>query len=75
VTALADPRLPARPGAAVALSPNPSGLPFAAVDLSEEFRLPDEVAAGLAPGPWYLTVFRMADGRPIQRFLWLKASA
>jgi hypothetical protein len=37
--------------------------------------LPDEVAAGLATGPWYLTVFRTADGRPIQRFLWLKASA
>ena len=31
--------------------------------------------AGLAPGPWYLTVFRTADGHPIQRFLWLKASA
>jgi N-acetylglucosaminyl-diphospho-decaprenol L-rhamnosyltransferase len=75
VTKLAEPRLPARPGAAVALSPNPSGLPFAAADLSEDFRLPDEVAAGLAPGPWYLTVFRTADGRPIQRFLWLKASA
>jgi len=75
VTRLALPSLPARPGAAVALSPNPSGLPFAAADLSEEFRLPDEVAAGLAPGPWYLTVFRTADGRPIQRFLWLKAPA
>jgi len=75
VTRLGDPRLPAQAGAAVAVSPNPSGLPFAAADLSEEFRLPDEVAARLAPGPWYLTVFRTADGRPIRRFLWLKASA
>ena len=74
-TRLADPRLPAQAGAAVALSPNPSGLPFASAELSEEFRLPDEVAAGLAPGPWYLTVFRTADGHPIQRFVWLKASA
>ena len=63
----------AQAGAAVALSPNPSVSP--AADLSEEFQLPDEVAAGLAAGPWYLTVFRTADGRPIQRFLWLKASA
>lgn len=74
-TTLGDPRLPAQAGAAVALSPNPSGLPFAAADLSEEFRLPEEVAARLAPGPWYLTVFKTADGRPIQRFVWLKASA
>jgi N-acetylglucosaminyl-diphospho-decaprenol L-rhamnosyltransferase len=73
LTRLALPSLPAHPGAAVALSPNPSGLPFAAADLSEEFRLPDEVAASLAPGPWYLSLFRTADGRPIQRFLWLKA--
>jgi hypothetical protein len=72
---LAEPRLPARFGAAVAISPNPSGIPFAAADLSEEFRMPDEVAAGLAPGPWYLTVFQTAGGRPIQRFLWVKAPA
>jgi N-acetylglucosaminyl-diphospho-decaprenol L-rhamnosyltransferase len=74
VTAIAEPRVAARSGAAVAVSPNPSGVPFAAADLSEEFRMPDEVAAGLAPGPWYLTVFRMADGRPIERLAWVKAA-
>jgi GT2 family glycosyltransferase len=73
VTAIAEPRVAARSGAAVAISPNPSGIPFAAADLSEEFRLPDEVAAGLSPGPWYLTVFRTDDGRPIERFRWVKA--
>jgi N-acetylglucosaminyl-diphospho-decaprenol L-rhamnosyltransferase len=71
--AIAEPRLAPRSGAAVAISPNPSGIPFAAADLSEEFRLPGEVAAGLSPGPWYLTVFRTADGRPIERFRWVKA--
>ena len=71
--AVAEPHLAPRSGAAVAISPNPSGIPFAAADLSEEFRLPGEVAAGLSPGPWYLTVFRRADGRPIERFRWVKA--
>jgi GT2 family glycosyltransferase len=75
VTRLAEPRLPARAGAAVAISPNPSGIPFASADLSEEFRLPAEVSAGLAPGPWYLTVFPMSGGRPIERFLWVKTAA
>jgi GT2 family glycosyltransferase len=73
LTAIAEPRLAARPGAAVAISPNPSGIPFAAAVLSEEFRLPGEIAAGLSPGPWYLTVFQTADGRPIERFRWVKA--
>jgi hypothetical protein len=70
---IAEPRLAPRSGAAVAISPNPSGFPFAAADLSEEFRLPGEVEAGLSPGPWYFTVFRTADGRPIERFHWVKA--
>jgi N-acetylglucosaminyl-diphospho-decaprenol L-rhamnosyltransferase len=71
--AIAEPRLAPRSGAAVAISPNPSGIPFAAADLSEEFRLPGEVAAGLSPGPWYFTVFRTPDGRPVERFRWVKA--
>jgi GT2 family glycosyltransferase len=75
VTQVAEPRLPARSGAAVAISPNASGIPFAAADLSEEFRLPDDIVAGLAPGRWYLTVFDTARGRPIQRFAWDKAPA
>jgi N-acetylglucosaminyl-diphospho-decaprenol L-rhamnosyltransferase len=75
VTRLSEPRVPARSGAAVAISPNPSGIPFAAADLSVDFRLPDEVAIGLPAGPWYFTVFRTADGHPIERFLWRKEAA
>jgi N-acetylglucosaminyl-diphospho-decaprenol L-rhamnosyltransferase len=70
VSRLSEPRLPARAGAAVALSPNPSGVPFAVADLSQEFFLPDEVRSGLAPGLWYLTVFRKEDGRPLERSVW-----
>ncbi len=73
--AVAEPRVAARPGAAVAISPNPSGIPFAAAGLSEEFRLPDEITSGLSSGPWYLTVFRTADGRPVERFRWVKDGA
>ena len=57
------------------MSPIHSGIPFAAADLSSDFRLPDEVAAGLPAGPWYFTVFRTADGRPIERYLWTKEPA
>ncbi len=69
-TTLSEPRVAARPDAALAVSPNPSGFPFACADLSREFRLPDEVEAGLPPGLWHLTVFRKADGRPLERFVW-----
>src|SRR6266511_806664 len=68
-------RVPHLSGAALALSPNPSGLPFAGADLSQEFRLPDEVESGLASGLWYLTIFRKADGRPLERFVWEKQAA
>ncbi len=74
-TRLSELRVPALEDAAVALSPNPSGLPFACADLSREFRLPDEIQAGLPPGFWFLTVFRKADGRPLERFLWEKRAA
>ncbi len=75
VSRLSEPRVSARSGAALALSPNPSGLPFAGADLSQEFRLPDEVESGLASGLWYLTIFRKADGRPLERFVWKKQAA
>lgn len=67
---LTEPLFAARSGAAVALSPNPSGIPFAASDLSREFRLPDEILSAPGPGPWYVTVFRTADGRPLERSVW-----
>jgi N-acetylglucosaminyl-diphospho-decaprenol L-rhamnosyltransferase len=71
---LADPRVPARAGAAVALSPNPSGIPFAAADLEQEFSLPGDVAGGLPSGLWHFTVFRKADGRPLERLVWEKSA-
>jgi GT2 family glycosyltransferase len=69
-----EPRFPAAAGAAVALSPNASGIPFAAADLEEDYRLPDEFAVGLPSGVWHLTVFRRADGRPLDRLLWGKTA-
>ena len=70
---LREPRVAARPGAAVALSPNRSGVPFAAADLAEEFRLPEEIRSRLFSGTWHFTVFRKSDGRPLERFLWEKS--
>ena len=68
-----EPSFEARPGAAVALSPNPSGIPFAAADLDREFRLPAEISMRLAPGRWRFTVFRPEDGRPLEARVWEKA--
>jgi N-acetylglucosaminyl-diphospho-decaprenol L-rhamnosyltransferase len=68
------PRFAARAGAAVALSPNRSGLPFAAADLAEEFRLPQEICDGLSPGTWLFTIFRKVDGRPLERLFWRKGA-
>jgi len=72
---LSEPRAYARPGAGLALSPNPSGFPFACADLSLEFQLPDEVRSSLGLGPWYFTVFGKADGRLLERFVWEKGAA
>ena len=66
------PWLKARPGTAVAISPNPSLLPFAAAFLSEDFALPPEVVPSLPVGPVYVRVFRTADGRPMETFVWEK---
>jgi N-acetylglucosaminyl-diphospho-decaprenol L-rhamnosyltransferase len=68
------PALPARPGAWLALSPNPSCLPFAGTSLSRDFRLPDDVAERLAVGTWYLRVFGGDDGRPLETFAWEKSA-
>jgi N-acetylglucosaminyl-diphospho-decaprenol L-rhamnosyltransferase len=69
---LERPALPARHGAAVAISPNASGIPFAAADLEEDFQLPPEIADSLPPGSWRWTVFRRSDGRPLERLVWEK---
>ena len=69
---LAQPHIPARAGAALAISPNPSVMPFAGAWLDNDFRLPEDLAAGLPPGPMYLRVFDAACGRPLETFVWEK---
>jgi GT2 family glycosyltransferase len=64
------PSRPAQSGAWFALSPNPSGFPFAGTPLSDDFHLPSEIARDLAPGTWYVNVFREADGRPLESLIW-----
>ncbi|MEO8347641.1 MAG: glycosyltransferase, partial [Acidobacteriota bacterium] len=70
---IAEPRLPARDGAWVAVSTNPSLLPFAGAPLDRAFELPPEIAARLPRGPLYLRSFRAADGYPIDTSVWEKA--
>lgn len=69
---LPEPVVPARPGAWLAVSTNPSLIPFAGTPLSTDFRLPEEVLESLSPGPVYLRVFGETDGRPIQTSVWEK---
>lgn len=71
---LEEPALPARAGASLALSTNSSLLPFAGASLAREFRLPEEIVSSLPSGPLYLRVFRSEDGRPLETFIWEKAS-
>jgi len=71
-TILSEPRVPARQAASLAISTNPSLIPFAGASLAEDFRLPEDVLASLNPGPVYLRVFRTADGRPLETFVWQK---
>jgi N-acetylglucosaminyl-diphospho-decaprenol L-rhamnosyltransferase len=70
--ALDQPFVAARAGASLAVSTNPSLIPFAGAALDADFRLPDDVLASLKPGPLYLRVFRTADGRPLETFVWEK---
>jgi hypothetical protein len=67
---LVEPRLAARSGAWVALSTNPSVLPFAGAPLEEDFVLASEIAARLPCVPIYLRSFRAADGEPLDTFVW-----
>jgi len=68
--AMEEPRLTARPGAWVALSPNPSVLPFAGAPLDAGFELPPEIAARLPRGRLYVRLFLAADGQPIETSVW-----
>jgi GT2 family glycosyltransferase len=69
---LAAPALPAREGAWVAISPNPSLLPFAGAPLDADFSLPPEIVVRLARAPLYFRVFHAADGRPLETWVWEK---
>ncbi len=71
---LAQPRLERRPGASVALSPNPSLMPFVGASLDRDFALPPDVLPSLPAGPLYLRVFRDADGEPLETFVWENAA-
>ena len=67
-----EPAVAAKPGAWVAVSTNPSVIPFAGAPLDSDFRLPDDVLASLRPGPVYLRTFRASDGRPLETCVWEK---
>src|SRR5207249_1913130 len=71
-TPLDEAVVPAREGAWLAVSTNPSLIPFAGTPLAEDFRLPADILASLPPGPLYLRVFRERDGRPLETFVWEK---
>ena len=73
--AIAQPRLSARDGAWVAVSTNPSVLPFAGAPLEEDFELPPEVIECLPHAPLYLRSFRASDGEPLETFVWWKEPA
>jgi GT2 family glycosyltransferase len=66
-------RLSARMGAWVAVSTNPSLLPFAGAPLDRGFELPPEIVARLPRGPIYLRAFGAHDGQPIETFVWESA--
>ena len=71
---VAEPEVAARPGAWVALSTNPSLVPFAGAPLDRPFRLPDDVRRRLPPATWYLRTFRESDGRALETLRWEKTA-
>ena len=70
---LDDPYVARREGAWIAISPNPSLLPFVGAPLDEDFRLPAETFASLPAGAYFRT-FRASDGEPLETFRWEKAA-
>jgi len=69
---LEEPFFAPRAGATLALSPNPSLLPFAGASLAEGFRLPEEIVSDLPPALFYFRTFRDSDGRPLETRVWEK---
>ena len=69
---VAEPVVRARRGAWVAVSTNPTLVPFAGAPLDSDFRLPDEVLASLRAGPVYLRAFRASDGAALETVVWEK---
>jgi N-acetylglucosaminyl-diphospho-decaprenol L-rhamnosyltransferase len=69
-TPLREPIVPATTGAWVAVSTNPTLVPFAGAPLDEDFRLPDDVLASLRRGPVWLRAFRASDGVPLATYVW-----
>jgi GT2 family glycosyltransferase len=72
VPAVAAPEAPRQAGVSLAITPNASLLPFAAVALDRDFRLPQDLEEALAPGPLFLTTFRDSDGFPLETRVWVK---
>ncbi len=70
---LSRPAVARSPGARLALSPNPTLLPFVDASLDEDFVLPEEVLPSLPAGPLYLRVYRESDGNPLATYVWEKA--
>jgi hypothetical protein len=68
------PRLAAAPGHFLAISPNPSRLPFAAADLERDFELPSDIAASVARTRWRFTTFRASDGCAVETRVWEPAA-
>jgi N-acetylglucosaminyl-diphospho-decaprenol L-rhamnosyltransferase len=66
------PELAARNGAWVAVSTNPSLVPFAGAPLAGGFRLPEDVLGSLGPGTVYMRSFDPGDGRALETFVWEK---
>lgn len=74
VRTLERPSVRARPGAWLAISPNPALFPFAGTPLDEDFDLPNEISATLPPGRLYFCVFSEVNGRPLETCVWEKAA-
>ena len=66
------PEVPRQAGASLAITPNASLLPFAAVPLDRDFQLPPDLAEAISPGPLFLTTFRNSDGSPLETRVWMK---
>lgn len=74
LTPIEEPAFTRRSEAWLAISPNPSLIPFAGVLLDEDFALPEQVRSSIGRARLYLRVFRASDGRPIETFLWENAA-